>query len=167
MSRRDFLQKAHEVHGDKYDYSKVEYKTARIPVSIICKTHGVFAQTPDNHLRGMGCLHCGRAQAAAKRKHTTEVFLKRAAEVHGSRYDYSNVKYVTGRSRVTIVCPKHGPFEQVGNSHLAGKGCQECAKERRGAVKRHPVTISSEKHKRCTETGTTTQELTINSALSQ
>lgn len=136
MSQKDFLMKAHEVHGDEYDYSQVEYRNAKTPVSIICKTHGVFAQLADNHLCGMGCLDCGRKRAAGKRTLTMERFLKQAAGMHGNRYDYSRVRYVTGLSRVTIVCPEHGAFEQTGTSHLAGKGCPECAKATRGAARR-------------------------------
>lgn len=48
----DFVNKAREVHGDKYDYSKVEYADAHKNVCIICPKHGEFLQTPANHLSG-------------------------------------------------------------------------------------------------------------------
>lgn len=55
---KDFIRKSKVVHGNKYDYSKVEYKTAKIKVIIICKNHGNFLQTPSNHLKGHGCHFC-------------------------------------------------------------------------------------------------------------
>ena len=47
-----FIEKAKQIHGDKYDYSKVEYVNNRTKVCIICPEHGEFWQTPDNHLKG-------------------------------------------------------------------------------------------------------------------
>ena len=54
-----FIEKAKKVHGDKYDYSKVEYVNAKTKVCIICPKHGEFWQTPNTHLSGKGCIHCG------------------------------------------------------------------------------------------------------------
>lgn len=53
-----FIKKAKEIHGDKYDYSKVEYKRTDKEVCIICPKHGEFWQTPNRHLTGRGCPHC-------------------------------------------------------------------------------------------------------------
>lgn len=57
QSVEEFIERAHVVHGETYDYSKVEYKTARVAVTIICPMHGEFRQAPDKHLRG-GCRKC-------------------------------------------------------------------------------------------------------------
>ena len=57
-STEEFISKAILTHSDKYDYSKVNYITAREKVIIICKKHGDFPQTPDSHLRGVGCPLC-------------------------------------------------------------------------------------------------------------
>lgn len=54
-----FIQKAKEIHADRYDYSLCEYKTARIKVKLICPTHNEFEITPNNHLNGKGCRQCG------------------------------------------------------------------------------------------------------------
>ena len=54
-----FVEKAKRVHGDKYDYSKVEYKRNNKKVCIICPIHGEFWQTPSCHLQGQGCNSCG------------------------------------------------------------------------------------------------------------
>lgn len=53
-----FIRKARLIHGDEYDYSKVDYTVARAPVTIICRTHGEFSQSPNNHLNGRGCPTC-------------------------------------------------------------------------------------------------------------
>jgi len=58
-----FLAKAFMMHGDKYDYSKVIYKTAREKVLIVCPLHGEFPQVPDSRLRGCACPKCGRVKA--------------------------------------------------------------------------------------------------------
>ena len=46
-----FIEKAKLVHGDKYDYSKVDYINAKTPIIIICPEHGEFIKTPDKHLQ--------------------------------------------------------------------------------------------------------------------
>jgi hypothetical protein len=51
----EFINKAKKVHNDKYDYSLVEYVNARTKVKIIDAHHGVFEQTPTDHLNGKGC----------------------------------------------------------------------------------------------------------------
>ena len=58
LTTEEFIEKAKQVHGDKYDYSKCEYKTTEKKVTIICKTHGEFKQTPHSHLQGQGCPVC-------------------------------------------------------------------------------------------------------------
>lgn len=58
LTTEEFIKRAKEVHGDKYDYSKVEYKNNKTPVTIICPIHGEFQQRPSNHLNGNGCKKC-------------------------------------------------------------------------------------------------------------
>ena len=121
ITTENFIKKARKAHGDKYDYSKVEYKGTHTKVCIICQEHGEFLQTPHNHLHSQGCLACsGRKQL------TTEEFIHRAKEVHGDKYDYSKVEYINSHTKVKIICPIHGEFEQEPNSHLEGKGCPNC-----------------------------------------
>lgn len=121
----DFIQKAKAVHGDRYDYSLVEYKNSRTKIKIICKEHGVFEQTPGNHLLGAGCPKCNGGF-----RFTTEEFIKQAKEVHGNRYNYSLVNYINSKTKVKIICKKHGIFEQTPASHILQKGgCPKCATE--------------------------------------
>lgn len=119
---QEFVEKAKLVHKDKYDYSKVEYKTAKTKVIIICKEHGEFEQTPDSHLSGRGCPKCVKNY-----KLTQEEFIRRSKETHNNFYDYSQVKYNNIQEKVIIICPKHGKFEQRPVTHLLGCGCPKCS----------------------------------------
>lgn len=127
-----FIEKAKGVHGDKYDYSLVEYMNTSSKVTIICPKHGSFLQTPDSHLRGKGCLSCATISRSKKQSLTVDEFIEKAVEVHGSRFDYSMVEYKNARSKVKIICPIHGVFMQKPDSHVRGSGCPSCANELSG-----------------------------------
>ena len=117
----EFVQKAEKVHGDKYTYGKVVYKTNKIKVIISCSHHGDFLQTPANHLSGAGCPIC-----SGKAKSNTEDFIRKAKVVHGEKYGYGKVVYKIAHTKVIISCPHHGDFLQVPNDHLSGSGCPIC-----------------------------------------
>lgn len=124
-----FLQDAKKAHGDKYDYSEVNYKNALSKVKIICPEHGAFFQKPANHVRGIACSKCSDLIAADKRRLSTEEFIVRARDVHGNKYDYSRAEYVTSHGKVEIICPEHGSFWQSPATHTMGNkaGCPGCA----------------------------------------
>jgi Zn finger protein HypA/HybF involved in hydrogenase expression len=122
----EFIEKAIEIHGDKYDYSKVDYENNKKPVTIICPIHGEFNQKPNTHLNGGGCYFCGKLKTGEKLKSNTESFIDAARKVYGVKYDYSKVVYTTSKSPVKIICPIHGEFEQIASYHLAGNGCKKC-----------------------------------------
>ena len=122
----NFIEKAKKVHGDKYDYSKVEYVNNKTKVCIICPEHGEFWQTPSSHLNGCGCPNCGKNASCKKRKLNTEHFVKKAKQVNNDKYNYSKVKYITTQTKVCIICPEHGEFWQTPAKHLSGQGCPKC-----------------------------------------
>ena len=116
----DFIQKAKEVHGDMYDYSKVNYINPLTKVCIVCPEHGEFWQKPANHLHGQGCPKCGRLG-------TTEAFIKRSKSVYGDKYDYSKTKYFTYIKPLLLKCNKCGhEFWQTPQKHFYGHGCPYC-----------------------------------------
>lgn len=128
-----FSYKSALVHNNKYDYSKVEYKSAKERVCIICHEkdkygieHGEFYQIAHDHIMGHGCPKCKAQEASIRESDTQEDFIKKAIKVHGDKYDYSKVKYVDCFTPVTIVCKKHGEFQQKPTYHLQGNGCQRC-----------------------------------------
>lgn len=117
-----YTKKFQEVHGDRYDYSKVEYTTAKEKVEIACKEHGSFYKSPDNHLSGQGCPKCQSDLKTKSLDQCVEDFKK----VHGDTYDYSKVLYINWSTKVEIMCKEHGCFYQSPNSHLSGNGCPKC-----------------------------------------
>ena len=129
----EFIKKAREVHGDKYDYTKTQYKGGRQKICIICSEHGEFWKLPYEHLNGKGCPKCVN-KIFTNNKSTTEEFIKKAREVHSDKYNYSKVEYINAHSKVCIICPMHGEFWQTPNSHLKGSGCPNC-----GATKKLSV----------------------------
>ena len=126
----EFVEKARKVHGDKYDYSKVEYENSQSKVCIICPEHGEFWQTPNSHLRGVRCPKCGEISRIKLHSFTTKDFIEKARKAHGDKYDYSKVKYVNEHTKVCIICPEHGEFWQAAHDHVRGRGCPKCAVKR-------------------------------------
>ena len=130
LTTEEFIKRAREVHGEKYDYSKVEYVNSTTKVCIICPIHGEFWQKPNIHLQNKGCPKCGRQRTATFHSKSQEQFLQEAKSVHGNKYDYSKVEYINYQTRVTIICPVHGEFYQSPTSHLQGYGCPKCGNDR-------------------------------------
>ena len=128
MTTEEFIQKAKAVHGNKYDYSKVEYVNTKTKVCIICPEHGEFWQTPEKHLKGQGCSKCRYLSISKRFSQGREKFIEKANVVHHNYYDYSEVDYVNGHTHVKIICPMHGIFFQDPASHLSGCRCPKCAK---------------------------------------
>lgn len=136
LTTEEFIEKVKQIHGDKYDYSKVEYVNANKKVCVICPIHGEFWISPANHLRERGCPKCRSRKNIANRyevskpmlikKHTKETFLEMAKNIHGDKYDYSKVEYKDNKTKVCIICPKHGEFWQRPDNHLHGQGCKKC-----------------------------------------
>ena len=119
-----------KIHRDVYDYSLVEYINRFTKIKIICKKHGIFEQTPDNHLKGKGCPICGHKIGGLKRRITLKEFIDRAQQIHGDKYNYSNVCYNKINTKIEINCIKHGKFYQTPHNHLNGRGCPKCSESR-------------------------------------
>ena len=119
----DFIKKAKEIHGDKYDYSKTQYINAKTKVIIICKIHGEFTQNPHNHISSKsGCPKCSKNH----NRYTNESFIDIVKQIHNNKYDYSLVNYINAYKKIKIICPKHGIFEQTPHHHLNKHGCPKC-----------------------------------------
>jgi very-short-patch-repair endonuclease len=125
-----FIEKAIRLHGNKYDYSLVDYINTKTNVEIICLKHGTFKQTPKCHLAGSGCQKCRLnkiSNISPSNKHTKDSFIILSNNRHKNKYDYSLVNYRNNYTKVIIVCPKHGSFLQTPKIHLNGSGCLKCA----------------------------------------
>lgn len=138
MTTEQFIDRAIAVHGDRYDYGRTEYVSSREAVVIDCPVHGEFQQRASSHLQGNGCPVCAtdnrrsvkRELVSHKKRDTVSAFILKAQVVHDEKYDYSRVKYVNSRTKVEIVCPKHGSFLQTPSSHIQGHGCPKCGIDR-------------------------------------
>jgi len=130
-SNDSFLEQARKVHGDLYDYSGVDYKTARLKVSIRCKVHGPFNQVPYAHLQGAGCPQCGKEAIGDAHRATLAQFIDQAQTKYGLKFDYQAAQYVDAWTPVTIGCPVHGTFDQTPVAHLHNStyGCPQCASD--------------------------------------
>ena len=140
LTTEEFIEKAKQLHNDKYDYSQTIYVNSRSDVIVICPEHGVFEQRASSHLAGNGCPQCAKIWSDEHRKNlqqssrksrgmTTDEWIARAKSVHGNTYDYSQTVYVNQRTNVKIICSKHGIFEQKADSHIRGNGCRLCGLE--------------------------------------
>jgi hypothetical protein len=118
-----FIEKAKQIHGDKYGYLKVNYIDSHTEVIIHCPEHGDFPQNPTNHINNKnGCKYC-----ATTFKDTTESYVIKAKLIYGDKYDYSKVCYVNSHTDIIINCPEHGDFPKNPGNHLHNnQGCTEC-----------------------------------------
>jgi len=126
LTTQEFIDRARQVHGDKYDYSKVNYVNANTNVCIVCKTHGEFMQLPFTHIKGSGCPLCANEKVSKDYTLSKDEFVRRSISIHGDKYDYSLVNYKSASDKVKIICPIHGVFEKSPHNHWKGQGCPAC-----------------------------------------
>ena len=123
---QEFVKKARAIYGNKYDYSKVDYKGNKEKVCIICPEHGEFWVRPYSHLKGHGCPFCsGMARI------TLQMFIERCSHKHNNKYDYSKVQFDSLDDFIIISCPEHGEFWQRAKVHYRGYGCPFCGGSKR------------------------------------
>lgn len=134
--KKVFLKKAELLHGNRYNYSKVDYKNSKTKVIIICRIHGEFLQIPNSHLMGCNCPSC----AIDDKKLKVDV-IKESQEFridanikHQNKYTYEKVNYVNKNTDVTITCPTHGDFLQKPVVHLKGISCNRCTRIKNGSI---------------------------------
>ncbi|QZI89577.1 hypothetical protein SIPHO076v1_p0044 [Vibrio phage PS34B.1] len=126
LTTEEFVEKAREVHGDRYGYGRTVYVNARSKVVITCPVHGDFEQDPRSHTNGNGCAKCAVLSTVSALTSTTEEFIEKARAAHGDRYGYERAVYVRNSDKITITCPVHGDFPQIPSGHLSGRGCGRC-----------------------------------------
>ena len=118
----NFITKSNKIHGDKYDYSKVEYVNNKTKVIITCPVHGDFEQIPLGHIRSTGCRKCSGLAPITK-----EEFIKRAEKKHGNRFDFSEVDYKGYNKYTEFTCSEHGKFRARPIAIVKDIGCQKCS----------------------------------------
>ena len=136
LTKEEFILKAREIHGWKYDYSEANYVNSRTKICIICPKHGKFFVTPNSHLAGVGCKKCSSETKSKKMLMNTTDFITEAQKKHGNKYDYSKVNYINSRTKVLIICPEHGEFLQSPSVHMRTCGCPYCGNENKSESKK-------------------------------
>ena len=123
----DFIRKSKSIHGEKYNYDKVNYVNSYSKVCIICPDHGEFWQSPYVHIQGHECPECAKIKRAKNNKHSIDEFIQKSKLIHGDKYDYSKVEYINSHTKVCIICPEHGEFWQRPCCHTnLRQGCPFC-----------------------------------------
>lgn len=128
-----FISRCIEVHGDKFDYTLAEYKNMTTKIKIVCRKCGnMWECIPSNHVSGRkaGCPVCKISNQRTRNKKsvlTNLEFISRSNRAHNFKFDYSETEYVNSNTKVKIICPIHGKFEQWPQDHMRGVGCLSCS----------------------------------------
>jgi len=146
LTTEEFIEKAENVHKKQYSYEGTVYINAKTIIKVTCQKHGDFNVTPTNHLRGDKCPICRNEKLSEERRKGSDDFIEEANKKHGNKYDYSKVGYINNRTKVCIICPKHGEFWQTPDKHLRGCGCPKCSGKMK-KTKNDFIKEANEKHK--------------------
>jgi ssDNA-binding Zn-finger/Zn-ribbon topoisomerase 1 len=125
-TQAEFIERAIQIHGDKYTYEKTVYRGRHAKLVITCLEHGDFEQASGDHLGNHGCPNCKAAAASVRKASNLEKFIEAATQLHDARYSYENSVYRGSSTKLLITCPNHGDFPQRPNDHLMGHGCVKC-----------------------------------------
>ena len=130
LTTSEFVDKLKEVWGDRWDYSKTEFKTTDDKVIVTCPKHGDFYQRAMSLLKGMvGCTECSGIRL------NPNSFMSRVQQTWGGRWDYEDTKFEGVTNRLSVRCRDHGVFEQRAETHLLGRvGCRSCQSPSLGEV---------------------------------
>ncbi len=118
----DFKKQAEKKYGNKFDFSKVEWKGSREKICIICPEHGEFWTLPRQFLLNKtGCPKCMHGL-----RYTQEEFIEACKKNHTIQYDYSKTVYTGSINKIIVTCPKHGDFQMMASTFKACSNCPEC-----------------------------------------
>jgi very-short-patch-repair endonuclease len=129
LTQNEVLERFKKIHGDKYDYSKVNYISNHTKINITCPIHGSWTQTPSDHLHGHGCMGC-RNNKLSELKYDLKQIKDRCVNTYGEKYNYDNIiEYKGITESIIIECEKHKyKFKTTFFKHLQSKdgGCRKC-----------------------------------------
>ncbi len=127
FTNKTFIKKSRKIHGNIYNYSCVDYVNNHTKITIICKSHGPFAQMPSEHLNGRYCPACTKINfSLSKINEAAKEFFGKIKNIHGNKFDYSKFNYINATTPTIIICRIHNEFLQSPSAHLAGQGCPTC-----------------------------------------
>ena len=124
LLQSEFIERAKNIHNNRYDYSNTIYQNSYEKIQVICPTHGTFIVHPMDHIHAKsGCRLC-----SGNFLWSTDYFINKSVEIHANLYDYSFVNYKNASTKVEIICKSHGSFFQKPVDHMQGRGCILCKK---------------------------------------
>ena len=127
LTNEEFINQANNIHNYKYDYSKTSYINQKTKIIITCKIHGDFEIMPNYHIQDkVGCKTCGKEKIIKSNSYSFDEFLIKANNIHNNKFYYLKENYENLNSKIKIVCPIHGEFEQTAFNHLRTSGCKKC-----------------------------------------
>lgn len=137
----EFVRKAREVHGDKYEPIKETFVKTAMKLKFKCNVCGnTFEQKGSMHLRGNGCSFCN----PAPKKRTTEEFKEEMSKTHPNLEILT--EYINADSKIKVRCKTHDyTYWTTPHRLVQGMNCQKCYDERRGETLRCDVTSLPER----------------------
>lgn len=144
LTQEEYIEKAKSIHGDKYDYSEINYINSTTNIKVKCDNGHTFLTNPSNHISSnkTGCPHC-----SSKKASTTEEYILSAIKVHGNKYDYSLVDYKNSRTKIEVICDQGHIFKVQPNNHISSNktGCPHCSPKRAYTTEEF-ITMSNKIH---------------------
>jgi len=129
LTNEIILDRLKKLYNDRYDLSMVNYTGIKNKITLICHVHGSWSKMAEKEFIGAGCPRCNYQNMPKNRSYnklkTTEEFIEEAKSVHGDIFNYSLVEYKNTDTKIKIICPSHGVFEQLPWGHLK-YGCRAC-----------------------------------------
>ena len=122
IRKNNFISKSNEKYNNKYDYKNIIYINNDKCVDIVCPEHGIFRQSPSNHLKH-GCVKCNKE---IKLNFNFNNFLSKSGITHNYKYFYIKETFLNIKNDVFIICPDHGFFKQNAYRHSRGSKCPKC-----------------------------------------
>lgn len=123
-----YLKEVEQIHGNRYDYSKIEYINNKTKICIVCRIHGDFLKRPDSFLKGSGCPRCHYRDKSKHHRKSKSIFVQDLINKFGNElYNYDYIDYINASTKVKILCKKHGwiyksPKTLLQNSSI----CHQC-----------------------------------------
>lgn len=140
-SNEQFTYEANFIHNNKYEYID-QYVGVFVKMKIKCPIHGIFLQTPTDHLNSYGCMNCGNIIAGLNHRKNNNQFIIEAKLIHGDKYSYLEANCSLVKNKILIICNNcNCRFYQTPDNHLSGNGCPQCANEIKALAKRKPISI--------------------------
>lgn len=125
VTTETFIAEAKDIYGDRYDYSKVDYKNRDHRVVVTCPVHGDFLVYAREHLDGKGCPKCEKG----------EKFIAKLKEKFGDKFGLDEFVYESSTTPVTLICPTHGAFSKLPNQILNLQfGCPHCGSDAKAEI---------------------------------